>query len=166
MRPAPQARATWSTRRCGTPRSGRRPCRPSAAGRRRSAGPTAVRAPRRRFPVVTPRPAAVLAGRSGRVLTGARGPPGRAAVRGAARRRGEIHRVDPDFGSILTVSNRDSQSNSWVSWRILGQPPADGRLKARRRSARAGGRRRRRRSRSKSRRKARTPVWGPPHRYV
>ena len=34
----------------------------------------------------------------------------------------EIHRVDPEFGSTLTVSNRDSQSNCWVNLRILGQP--------------------------------------------
>ena len=35
---------------------------------------------------------------------------------------GKIHRVDPDFGSTLTVSNRDSQSNCWVNWKIMGQP--------------------------------------------
>ena len=28
---------------------------------------------------------------------------------------GEIHRVGPDFGSTLTVSNRNSQSNCWVN---------------------------------------------------
>jgi hypothetical protein len=27
----------------------------------------------------------------------------------------KIHRVDPDFGSTLTVSSRDSQSNCWVN---------------------------------------------------
>ena len=39
-----------------------------------------------------------------------------------ARRQGKIHRVDPDFGSTLTVSKRDSQSKYWVSWKIMGQP--------------------------------------------
>jgi hypothetical protein len=34
----------------------------------------------------------------------------------------EIHRVDPEFGSTLTVSNRDSQSNCWVNLRILVNP--------------------------------------------
>ena len=34
---------------------------------------------------------------------------------GALQREGEIHRVDPDFGSILAVSNRDSESNCWVN---------------------------------------------------
>jgi hypothetical protein len=38
------------------------------------------------------------------------------------RVKGKIHRVDPDFGSTLTVSNRDSQSNCWVNWKIMGQP--------------------------------------------
>ena len=33
---------------------------------------------------------------------------------------GRIHRVDPDFGSALTVFNRDSQSNFWVNWKIMG----------------------------------------------
>jgi hypothetical protein len=33
-----------------------------------------------------------------------------------------MHRVDPDFGSTLTVSNMDSQSNCWVNLRILSQP--------------------------------------------
>jgi hypothetical protein len=36
--------------------------------------------------------------------------------------KGKIHRVDPDFGSTLTVSNRDSQSNCWVNWKIMGRP--------------------------------------------
>jgi hypothetical protein len=36
--------------------------------------------------------------------------------------KGKIHRVDPDCGPTLTVSNRDSQSNCWVSWKIMGQP--------------------------------------------
>jgi hypothetical protein len=41
--------------------------------------------------------------------------------------KGKIHRVDPDLGSTLTVSNRDSQcmtqSNCWVqNWKIMGQP--------------------------------------------
>jgi hypothetical protein len=35
---------------------------------------------------------------------------------------GEIHRVEPDFGSTLTVSSMDSQSNCWVNWEIVGQP--------------------------------------------
>jgi hypothetical protein len=35
---------------------------------------------------------------------------------------GKIHRVDPDFRSTLTVSNRDYQSNCWVNWKIMGQP--------------------------------------------
>ena len=35
---------------------------------------------------------------------------------------GKIHRVDSDFGSSLTVSNRDHQSNCWVNWKIMGQP--------------------------------------------
>jgi hypothetical protein len=39
-----------------------------------------------------------------------------------AKREGKIHRVDPDFGSTLTVSNRDYQSNCWVNWKIVGQP--------------------------------------------
>jgi hypothetical protein len=38
------------------------------------------------------------------------------------RREGKIHRNDPDFGSTLTVSNRDSQSDCWVDWKIMGQP--------------------------------------------
>ena len=33
--------------------------------------------------------------------------------------KGKIHRVDPDFGSTLTVCNRDSQSNCWVNWKII-----------------------------------------------
>jgi hypothetical protein len=36
--------------------------------------------------------------------------------------KGKIHRVDPDSGPTLTVSNRDSQSTCWVNWRIMGQP--------------------------------------------
>jgi hypothetical protein len=36
---------------------------------------------------------------------------------------GKIHGVDPDFRSTLTVSNRASQSNCWVSWKITGQQP-------------------------------------------
>jgi hypothetical protein len=35
---------------------------------------------------------------------------------------GKINRVDPDFGSTLTVSSRDSQSNCWVNRKIMGQP--------------------------------------------
>ena len=35
---------------------------------------------------------------------------------------GKINGVDPDFGSTLTVANRDSQSNSWVNWKIMSQP--------------------------------------------
>ena len=38
------------------------------------------------------------------------------------RDEGKIYRVDPDFGSTLTVSNRDSQSNCWVNWKMMGQP--------------------------------------------
>jgi hypothetical protein len=38
--------------------------------------------------------------------------------------KGKIHRVDPDFGSFLTVSNRDSQSKFWVNWKFMGQPCA------------------------------------------
>ena len=38
------------------------------------------------------------------------------------RHEGKIHRVDPDFASTLTASNRDSQSNCWVNWKIMGQP--------------------------------------------
>ena len=67
---------------------------------------------------------------------GRRGGRGREAAGGAAadgRRSGEqvapaalpqgtIHRVDPDFGSTLTVSNRDSHSNCWVNWKIMGRP--------------------------------------------
>ena len=34
---------------------------------------------------------------------------------------GKIHRVDPDFGSTLTDYNRNSQSNRWVNWKIMGQ---------------------------------------------
>ena len=30
--------------------------------------------------------------------------------------------LDPDFGSTLTVSTRDSQSNCRLSWKITGQP--------------------------------------------
>jgi hypothetical protein len=40
----------------------------------------------------------------------------------ALRPEGKIHRVDLDFGSTLTVCNRDSQSNCWVNWKIMGQP--------------------------------------------
>jgi hypothetical protein len=47
---------------------------------------------------------------------------GAAAPRRRRRARGKIQRVDPDFGSTLAVSNRDSQSNCWANLRILGQP--------------------------------------------
>jgi hypothetical protein len=40
----------------------------------------------------------------------------------APSRGRKIHRVDPDFGSTLTDSNRDSQSNRWVNCKIMGQP--------------------------------------------
>ena len=40
----------------------------------------------------------------------------------AATPEGKIHRVDPDFESSFTVSNRDSQSNCWADWKTLGQP--------------------------------------------
>jgi hypothetical protein len=39
-----------------------------------------------------------------------------------ARMEGKIHRVDPDFGSTLTASNGNSQSNCWVNLKIVGQP--------------------------------------------
>jgi hypothetical protein len=42
--------------------------------------------------------------------------------RAQQRLKGEIHRVDPDFGSTLTASHRDSQPNCWVNWKIMGQP--------------------------------------------
>ena len=42
------------------------------------------------------------------------------AVSSAAE--GKIHRVDPDFGSTFSVSNRGSQSNCWVNWKTMGQP--------------------------------------------
>jgi hypothetical protein len=35
---------------------------------------------------------------------------------------GKIHRVDSDFGSTLTVSNTDSQSNCWVNWKLWVNP--------------------------------------------
>jgi hypothetical protein len=35
---------------------------------------------------------------------------------------GKINRVGPDFGSPLPVSSRDSESNCWVNWKIVGQP--------------------------------------------
>jgi hypothetical protein len=38
------------------------------------------------------------------------------------RPQGKIHRVNPDFGSTLTASDRDSKSNCWVNWKIMGQP--------------------------------------------
>jgi hypothetical protein len=43
-------------------------------------------------------------------------------ARNSSQREGRIHRVYPDFGSTLTVSDRDSQPNCWVSWKIMGQP--------------------------------------------
>jgi hypothetical protein len=36
--------------------------------------------------------------------------------------KGKIHRVDPDFGSTLTISNRGSQSKCWVNLKIMGEP--------------------------------------------
>jgi hypothetical protein len=41
----------------------------------------------------------------------------RAYCRGAAatQPKGKIHRVEPDSGSTLTVSNRDSHSNCWAN---------------------------------------------------
>jgi hypothetical protein len=36
--------------------------------------------------------------------------------------KGKINRVDHDFGSTSTASNRDSQSNRWIKWKIMGQP--------------------------------------------
>jgi hypothetical protein len=38
----------------------------------------------------------------------------------AQRVEGKIHRVDPDFGSTLTAANRDSRSNCWINWKIMG----------------------------------------------
>jgi hypothetical protein len=35
---------------------------------------------------------------------------------------GKTHRATPDFGPSLTVSSRDSQSNCWVNWKVMGQP--------------------------------------------
>jgi hypothetical protein len=35
---------------------------------------------------------------------------------------GEIHRVDPDFGSTFTASNRDSQSNCWFNLKSWVNP--------------------------------------------
>jgi hypothetical protein len=35
---------------------------------------------------------------------------------------GKIHRADPDFGSTVTVSTRNYQSNCWVNWKINGPP--------------------------------------------
>ena len=35
---------------------------------------------------------------------------------------GKTHRVDPDFGSTLAVSDRDSQPDCWVNWKVMGQP--------------------------------------------
>jgi hypothetical protein len=43
------------------------------------------------------------------------------AVSPFAEPDGKVHRVDPDFGSTLTVTNRDSQSNCWVNWKTMGQ---------------------------------------------
>jgi hypothetical protein len=40
----------------------------------------------------------------------------------AGGRKGKIHRVDPDFGSTLTASTRDSQSDRWANRKIMGQP--------------------------------------------
>jgi hypothetical protein len=45
--------------------------------------------------------------------------PGRARARQLPE--GKAHRVDPDFGSTLPASNRDSQPNCWVNWKIMGQ---------------------------------------------
>jgi hypothetical protein len=46
----------------------------------------------------------------------------RVRVGGGGRPKGKINRVGPGFGSTLTASSRDSQSDCWVSWKILGQP--------------------------------------------
>jgi hypothetical protein len=48
--------------------------------------------------------------------------PARVSTTVCTWQEGKIHRVDPDFGSTLTGSNRDSQSNRWVNWKIMGQP--------------------------------------------
>ena len=37
------------------------------------------------------------------------------ALRRSREAEGRIYRVDPDFGSTLTVSYRDSQPNCWVN---------------------------------------------------
>jgi hypothetical protein len=66
--------------------------------------------------------------------------------------KGKIHRVDPDFGSALTVSNRDSQSNCWVNLKIIVHP---GDFQVHARGKRPGprrGRRLRRRRRGRRRR--------------
>ena len=60
-----------------------------------------------------PRPARARRERSPRVPGEV---PGRKVLTCARRPQGKIHRVDPDFGSTLTVSNRDFQSNC-----LLGQ---------------------------------------------
>jgi hypothetical protein len=49
-----------------------------------------------------------------------RSPPRPAADAAAAE--GKTYRVGLDFGSTLTASNKDSQSNCWVNWKIMGQP--------------------------------------------
>ena len=48
--------------------------------------------------------------------------PSRARLDANARPQGRIHRVDPGVGSTLIGANRVSQSNCWVSWKMMGQP--------------------------------------------
>jgi hypothetical protein len=48
--------------------------------------------------------------------------PRRGGGRPRVERQAKINRVDPYFGSTLTVSNRDSQSNCWVNLKLMGQP--------------------------------------------
>jgi hypothetical protein len=78
--------------------------------------------------------------------------------------QGKIHRVDPDFGSALTASDRDSQSNCCqVNWKIMGQP-CEFQVRGRRLARTACGKSRRRsgstqmpRPRSHSSRRRRRP---------
>ena len=60
------------------------------------------------------------AGRAGARGCRSRPPPSQRSPPSAPGRKS--CRVDPDFGSTLTASNRDSRSNYWVNWKIMGQP--------------------------------------------
>ena len=78
---------------------------------------------------------------------------------------GKMYRVDPDFGSALTVSNRDSQSICWVSWKIMGRPCEFQTRGCRRPRARArcrGARRRRGARRAHRSAGSPPPLQGPP----